>query len=65
MWTTLSGASSNRSDPGTWVVKLKSQPSRNMVELTILQFVAAYIESIILGVILGALVIGYRILTSR
>ncbi len=36
-----------------------------MVELTILQFVAAYIESIILGVILGALVIGYRIFTSR
>jgi len=35
-----------------------------MVNPTIAQFVAAYFENIILGVLLGLLVIGYRIVTS-
>jgi len=35
-----------------------------MVNPTIAQFVAPYVTSIVLGVILGLLVIGYRIITS-
>jgi hypothetical protein len=36
-----------------------------MVELTTLQFVAAYNQALILGVILGLFVIGFRILMSK
>lgn len=36
-----------------------------MVQMTILQFVAAYNQAIILGVILGLFVIGFRILMSK